>query len=191
MTRKFYALAALSMAVAACKMPPDNRPATYPPDTVSMVDISKYVGLWYEIARYPNFFEDTNRYTCVGVTAFYEVQTSEEISVENTCYKDTLDGEVQVAKGVGRIVDPSNAKLKVRFAPAWVPFADGDYWILALTDDYGAVLVGEPEGRFLWVLSRTPQLDDEIYQSLIDVAESQGFDTRPLQRTPQPGDPAP
>jgi apolipoprotein D and lipocalin family protein len=78
-----------------------------------------------------------------------------------------------------------NARLKVKFAPAWVPFAEGDYWILALEPDYSASLVGSPDGKYLWILSRTPQLDPAVLERLEQRARDLGYDTAPLEMTLQ------
>ena len=84
------------------------------------------------------------------------------------------------------MVDGSNgAKLKVQFAPEWVPFASGDYWVLDLADDYSHALVGAPSGKYLWILSRTPDLPEETYAAITQRAEALGYDTAPLQRTEQ------
>lgn len=184
--QKITLLPALFTVLAACAGQPDYRAASTPPNVVERVDLEAYAGLWYEIARYPNPFEDGSAYTCVGVTAEYALRDDGKISVTNSCRKDTLDGEVSVAKGVARAVNPQNTKLKVQFAPAWVPFAEGDYWILDLMPDYSAALVGDPAGKYLWILSRTPQLDPAVQDRLRQRAETLGYLTAPMIDVPQP-----
>ena len=164
---------------------PDYRAETSSPETVQAVDLERYQGLWYEIARYPNSFEDKANYTCVGVTAEYALRNDGKIDVRNSCFRNELNGESDVADGVARVVSDSGAKLKVKFAPAWVPFAEGDYWILDLTEDYSAALVGSPDGKYLWILSRTPILEDKTLKRLLRTAREQGYQTEPLQFTPQ------
>ena len=178
------ALTAIAAALlAACTSQPDYREDTTPPPTVSSVDLQRYAGLWYEIARYPNGFERN----CTGVTAEYALNDDGTIAVTNTCFKNSLDGKKDVAHGRARVVKGSNnSKLKVKFAPAWVPFAEGDYWILALEDDYSAVLVGSPDGKYLWILAREPQLDISTLDALKTRAKDLGYDTAPLEMTVQP-----
>ena len=172
-----------ALLLAGCTSQPDYREETSAPETVSSVDLTRYAGLWYEIARYPNWFERD----CTGVTAEYSQNDDGTISVTNTCFKGTLDGEKNVAEGRDRIVEGTgNSQLKVKFAPSWVPFAEGDYWILALEPDYSASLVGSPDGKYLWILSRTPQLDPATLDDLTQRAEDLGYDTAPLEMTVQP-----
>jgi apolipoprotein D and lipocalin family protein len=177
-------IALVALGLAACSTQPDYRAAESPPDTESQVDLERYAGLWYEIARYPNGFEDKDAYTCVGVTAEYALRTDGRIDVTNTCRKDTLDGPVEVANGVARTTTPSNARLKVKFAPQWVPFAEGDYWILAT--DYRTALVADPEGKYLWILAREPEIDEATRSRLVGLAQDRGYATEPLFWVPQP-----
>ncbi|MAN89767.1 MAG: lipocalin [Hyphomonadaceae bacterium] len=177
------ALSAIAAALlAACTSQPDYRASDSTPPTVPSVDLDRYAGLWYEIARYPNGFERN----CTGVTAEYGLNSDGTVSVTNTCFKGSLDGEKTVAEGKARIVEGSgNSKLKVKFAPAWVPFAEGDYWVLALEPDYSAALVGSPDGKYLWILSRTAQLDGKTLERLKTRAEELGYETAPLEMTLQ------
>jgi apolipoprotein D and lipocalin family protein len=151
---------------------------------VDRVDLQRYLGTWYEIARFPNRFQKQ----CVGdVTATYEQQGDGRLAVINRCRK--ADGTTDEARGVARIVDTAtNAKLKVRFAPAfltWLPAVWGDYWILDLAPDYSHVLVGTPDHKYLWILARTPALPDGTYTAILDAARRQGFDVGQLKPTPQ------
>lgn len=178
------ALSAIAATLlAACTSQPDYRAASAAPATVASVDLDRYAGLWYEIARYPNGFERN----CTGVTAEYGLNADGTVTVTNTCFKGALDGPKQVAEGRARIVEDSgNSKLKVKFAPAWVPFAEGDYWVLALEPDYSAALVGSPDGKYLWVLARAPQLAPDVLDRLMQRAEALGYETDPLEMTLQP-----
>lgn len=149
------------------------------PETVSSVDLSRYVGTWYEIARLPNRFE---KKCADSVTATYVQRPDGKISVTNRCRKSS--GEFTTAKGKAKIVDrTTNAKLKVTFF--W-PFY-GDYWILDLGSNYEYAVVGDPSRKYLWILSRTPQMDEELYQRLLQKSAKQGFKTELVMRTVQPG----
>lgn len=138
-------------------------------ETVDQVDLEQYAGRWYEIARYENNFERN----CTGVTAEYSLRSDGRVDVVNTCYKGSLDGRVDRIEGVARAVDSSNAKLKVQFF--W-PF-EGDYWILELGEAYDYAVVSEPGRNFLWILSRSPQMDPDLYEEILDRLEQSGFDT--------------
>ena len=176
----------ISTLFAGCLNQPDYREDTKDPAVVSSVDLERYAGRWYEIARYPNSFEDKKAYTCVGVTADYALREDGKISVTNTCRKDSLDGEIDVAEGVARSISANNAKLKVRFAPSWIPFAEGDYWVLHLDDDYTTALVGDPNGKYLWILARTPTISPETVLEVKQSAARLGYETPPLKMVLQP-----
>ena len=155
-----------------------------PVTTVPQVDLDRYLGEWHEIARFPNRFQNK----CAGeVRARYARRSDGRIDVTNECR--TKDGSVTTAAGVARIVDErTRAKLKVRFAPAalsFLPFVWGDYWIIGLADDYSWALVGSPDRSYLWILSRTPSLDEAALARALDRARANGFDTDRLTRTRQ------
>ena len=145
---------------------------------VPSVDLNKYAGQWYEIARLPNRFEKE----CVSsVTATYSLRSDGKIDVINRCKK--VSGEIETAKGKAKVVDKkTNAKLKVTFL--W-PFY-GDYWILDLGANYEYAVVGDASRKYLWILSRTPQIDDALYQGLLAKMADQGFDTSQVVKTLQP-----
>jgi apolipoprotein D and lipocalin family protein len=148
------------------------------PQVVSSVDLARYAGRWYEIARLPNSFQ---KKCAGGVTANYELRPDGKVTVINECRK--ASGEITRAKGTAKIADKkTNAKLKVTFF--W-PFY-GDYWILDLGRNYEYAVVGEPKRRYLWILSRTPQIDDALYQELLAKMATQGFDTGRMIKTLQP-----
>jgi apolipoprotein D and lipocalin family protein len=150
--------------------------------SVPAVDLTRYAGRWHEVARLPNRFQKAcDRNT----TADYELLTDGAIRVVNTCTR--ADGSEIRAEGRARLADPkgSTSRLKVRFAPAFLSFLPmvwGDYWILELTVDYGAALIGDPSRKYLWILSRTPKLDEATYVSLVAAARAQGFDVERLVR---------
>lgn len=148
-----------------------------PLPTVENVDLQRYAGKWYEIARYPNTFERG----CVGVTADYGLRDDGRVSVLNTCLEGALDGPARTIEGSARTVDPSNAKLKVRFF--W--FFEGDYWVIDLDEDYTLAVVGEPSRNFLWILSRTPQISEELYQATLAKLEPLGYDPERVERVLQ------
>lgn len=152
--------------------------------TVSSVDLKQYSGMWYEIARYPNKFQDQ----CVGnTTATYTIKKENKIEVLNQCVKE--NGTVDKAKGEARIVDKNtNAKLEVRFAPKFLSFISavwGDYWIIDLDENYKYAAIGDPKREYFWILSREPELDDSTYQSILRRAEAKGFNPAKVIKTPQ------
>jgi apolipoprotein D and lipocalin family protein len=146
--------------------------------TVNRVDVARYMGTWFEIAKFPQRFEKG----LVGVTANYALLPNGKVRVLNRGYKGDLNGKLQTAKGKARIVDPlTNAKLKVSFF--W-PFA-GDYWIIELGKDYEYAVVGDESRKYLWILSRTPQMDEAVYNELIRRVQDKGFDVSKLEKNPQ------
>ena len=165
--------------LTACNQPAVNRDASRPLTTVASVDLKRYLGTWYEIARFDHSFERG----CVGVTATYSENPDGTIRVVNRCRKQTLSGPEDVAEGTARVQDrSSNAKLAVTFF--W-PF-EGDYWILDLDADYQWALIGEPSGRYLWILSRTPRIDDALRQTLLGKLQAMGYKTDALIWVEQP-----
>jgi apolipoprotein D and lipocalin family protein len=152
---------------------------------VPSVDLPRYAGLWYEVARLPNRFEEK----CASdVTAEYTLKDEDRLKVVNRCRKQ--DGKTTEAVGVARLADKKgpNSRLKVRFAPAFLSFLPmvwGDYQIIELAPDYTHAVVGAPDRKYLWILSRTPQLDEATYQRLAEAARAQGFDVSRLMRTKQ------
>jgi lipocalin/uncharacterized protein YbjT (DUF2867 family)/ligand-binding SRPBCC domain-containing protein len=171
------------MAIAAATVLQPVRAQTPPVPAVPFVDLDRYAGDWFEIARLENRFQRQ----CVGdVRASYARRADGRIDVVNRCR--TADGQTE-ARGVARLVDEqTHAKLKVRFAPAWLswlPAVWGDYWILGLAPDYSWAVVGDPSREFLWILARTPRLDDEAMASAQAAARENGFDVGRLVPTPQ------
>lgn len=146
--------------------------------TVSKVDLKKYAGKWYEIASYPTRFQ--KRCTCT--TAEYTVTDKDYVIVENRCNKDSVNGKKSYVKGKAFVKKNSgNAKLKVQFF--W-PFR-GDYWIIDLADDYSYAVVSNPSKKYLWILSRTPQMSDLTYQQIIGRLKEKGFDLSKIKITQQ------
>jgi len=150
-----------------------------PLETVPRVDLHRYIGRWYEIARYPNSFE---RKCDRDVTAQYSIKRNGDIRVVNSCI--TSSSSITRSTGTAKIVDKStNAKLKVTFF--W-PFY-GKYWIIALGRDYDYAVVGEPSRKYLWILGRTPQMSDDLYQQLTAQLAEKAYDASKLVRTRQTG----
>lgn len=185
MSRRTHWLVATVVAVW-CSLPAGVSAKTQEPvRTVERVDLVRYAGDWFEVARLPNRFQRR----CVGdVRARYTIRPDGRIEVLNRCR--TGEGETG-ATGVARVVDlQTSAKLKVRFAPAalsFLPFVWGDYWVLGLADDYTWAVVGSPDRKYLWILSRTRQLPPAVFSAAVDLAQSNGFDTDQLIVTNAPG----
>jgi lipocalin/uncharacterized protein YbjT (DUF2867 family) len=155
---------------------------TAPVRTVNSIDLGRYVGDWFEMARFPNRFQRT---CAADVRASYARRPDGRIDVINRCR--IADGSFIEARGVARVVDArTSARLKVRFAPAvlsFLPFVWGDYWILGLAEDYSWAVIGSPNREYLWILARTPTLEPRSFAAAVAVAIANGFDVRRLVRT--------
>jgi len=146
---------------------------------VDSVDLQRYLGKWYEIASYPAWFQKG----CTGSTAEYTLLPDDRIRVVNRCFKKNLDGPLKESKGKAEVVDnQTNAKLKVWFF--W-PFK-GDYWIIDLAPDYSWAVVGTPSRKYLWILSRTPALDQNVIEDILSRLPAKGYDPERLNMTSQP-----
>lgn len=176
------ALSLTSLKLAAQTSPsPQALPAV---TTIASLDVPRYMGTWYEIAKFPNRFQAK----CVANTrARYLAQTDGSVQVLNSC--TTADGSTIDALGkaiqVGAATSP---KLQVRFAPAWLswlPMVWGDYWVIDLDADYQLAAVSDAKREYLWVLSRTPQANAKAYDALLDRLKAQHFDVKNLEPTPQ------
>lgn len=163
------------LALAPCALP---LRAAEPPPVVAHVDLARYLGTWYEIRKIPNRFQAH----CAGdTTATYSARADGRLNVINRCL--TKDGTWDEADGIARVVDPvSNAKLEVSFVQVfgWNLFW-GDYWIVDLAPDYSHVIVGHPERRYGWVLSRTPTLAVDLDPRLREL----GYDPADFATSPQ------
>lgn len=151
---------------------------------VKALDIDRYAGRWFEIAKYPNKFQ---KQCASDTTATYTNKTDGKIEVLNECTK--ADGTREAAKAEGKIADKSNnAKLKVRFAPgflSFLPFVWANYWVIDLGPDYEYAVVGEPKREYLWILSRKPQMNDADYQGIVRQIQQMGYAPERLVRTRQ------
>ena len=151
--------------------------STAPPVAVAPnVDLSRYAGTWYEIAKYPNRFQRG----CIGTTAEYTLSPDgKRVDVVNRC-REIGSGKERSVRGKARVVDPAtNAKLSVTFF--W-PFS-GDYWILAVGAEYEYAVVGSPDRKYLWFLARTATIGDDLYSRLVDLARERGFDPARIERS--------
>ena len=172
------------LLASGCAATTTERLQLPPLQTVAQVDLSRYLGTWYEIANFPQSFQRG----CTGTTATYTLRDDGDIDVLNRCRKDSLDGEEKSSLGRARVVDRStNAKLEVSFfRPFW-----GDYWIINLADDYSHAVVGHPGRDYLWILARTATLNETTYQSIVANLQAQGYETSRLVRTLQVAAPGP
>ncbi|AXS80872.1 lipocalin family protein [Dechloromonas sp. HYN0024] len=174
-------LSTMANGSAADNEPPGSSNAVR---TIPSLDVARYMGTWYEIAKYPNWFQKK----CTGGTrADYSPMSDGRVKVINRCR--IAGGDMTEAIGVARQVGPTtSAKLEVRFAPAWLsflPFVWGDYWVIELDDDYQLVAVSEPKREYLWILSRTPKVDPVSYSALLTKLRQKAFDLHKLEVTQQ------
>jgi len=153
-----------------------------PLDTVEYVDLDRYLGKWYEIARFEQKFQKG----CTAVTAEYSLRSDGDIKVLNSCRLGTPDGKLKTGVARAWVVDKkTNAKLKVQFFlnRFRIPFLSGNYWILDLGSDYEYALVGDSSRKYLWILSRTSKMDETLYDDLVRKAQDLHFDTTKLIKT--------
>ena len=149
-------------------------------ETVPYVDVARYLGKWYEIARLPQ----STQAGCTAVTAEYSLNEDGSVKVLNSCRLfNPSEGRLITISGKATPVDASNSKLEVSFFDG---LQKGNYWVLELAEDYSYALVGEPSRSSLFVLSRSPQLAEEVYQKLLTFAtDKHGYDVSPVEKTPQ------
>ena len=153
-----------------------------PPTVVDKVNINKYCGLWYEIARIPNSFQSR----CAReVTARYELRNDGRLNVTNKCIKE--NGKINKIKGIAKIVDNNtNAKLKVSFVRIFgFNLFWGDYWIIGLDESYEYAVIGGPERKYGWILSRKPALKDRTIQEIFKLLKNKGYDPERFVMTEQ------
>jgi lipocalin len=172
------AIILLTPLVSSCNAKSEKKELNM--ETVKNVDLQRYIGKWYEIARFDHSFERN----LVGTTATYSFREDGKIRVINEGYKFTLDGKYSKAEGKAKVPNPSEpGRLKVSFF--W--FFYGDYNILELdTVNYQYVLIGSSTPKYLWILSRTPQMQPEIYEMLLQKAKDRGYDLSKLIKVEQP-----
>ncbi len=170
------ALLAAGLALAAC-VGPSYRDTGAPIAAQRDFQPERYLGRWYEIARYPVSFEEG----CTATTADYGPIDAETLSVLNTCRQGAPDGPAEQIAGTARIVAPG--ELKVRFDG--VPFVAADYWVLWVDAEYQTAVVGVPSGRAGWILARTPAIDPARRAEAEAVLARNGYDPARLYDVPQ------
>ncbi|SFN13119.1 apolipoprotein D and lipocalin family protein [Formivibrio citricus] len=158
--------------------------ASEPLAAIAVLDVPRYMGTWYEIAKYPNRFQKK----CAGFTsAEYRLKADGKVQVINRC--QLAEGGISEAIGIARQIGTATSpKLKVSFAPAWLSFIPavwGNYWVIDLDDDYQLAAVSEPNREYLWVLSRTPKVNRKSYDALLGRLANKGFDIQKLELTKQ------
>ena len=158
--------------------------ALAPVKTIASLDVPRYLGTWYEIAKFPNWFQKK----CVGNTkAVYALKADGNLQVLNSC--KTANGDTSLAEGVAKQIGVKDSpKLEVRFAPEWLSFLPlvwGDYWVIDLDAQYQVAAVSDPKRDYLWILSRTQQIDPKVYDELLTRLQQQQFDVRKLEKTSQ------
>lgn len=162
----------------------DGQPVNSALSTIPVLDVPRYMGTWFEIAKFPNWFQ---RKCTGGTKAEYSLQHEGTVQVVNRCRLES--GEMIEAIGTARQIGPATSpKLEVRFAPNWMsflPFVWGDYWVIDLDERYQLAAVSEPKKEYLWILSRTPTIDPNEYKKLLARLAQKGFDLRKLEVTKQ------
>lgn len=152
--------------------------------TIPSIDVARYLGTWYEIAKFPNWFQ---RKCLSGTNANYQLKEDGNVKVTNRCKVE--GGEMAQAIGTARqIGGATSPKLEVRFAPDWLailPFVWGDYWVIDLDSQYQLAAVSDPRREYLWILSRTPKVNQKSYDDLLQRLITQQFDLSQLSFTPQ------
>jgi apolipoprotein D and lipocalin family protein len=162
------------ITIAACSGRGGDRPL----EVVPSVDLNRYAGKWYEVARLPNRFE---RDCARDVTATYTLRPDGKITVLNECRKE--NGQLKSAKGTAKLADKNGPNTKLRVTFFW-PFY-GDYWIIDLDPEYRWAVVGEPGREFFWILSRTPSLPEDVIAGILERARGKGFELGNLIRPEQ------
>ncbi|MBJ7504042.1 MAG: lipocalin family protein [Polynucleobacter sp.] len=155
-----------------------------PVKTIPSIDVARYLGTWYEIAKFPNWFQ---RKCLSGTNANYQLKEDGNVKVTNRCKVE--GGEMAQAIGTARQMGGTTSpKLEVRFAPDWLailPFVWGDYWVIDLDPQYQLAAVSDPRREYLWILSRTPKVNQKSYDDLLLRLVAQQFDLSQLSFTPQ------
>lgn len=153
--------------------------------TVSNFNLEKYLGTWYEIARLPMKYQPEDS---TDISAVYSLNENGKVCVQNRC----LDADKKLDESIGEatVIDAEHGKLEVSFLPEgfrWIPFTKGDYWVLKIDENYQTVLIGEPNQKFLWVLHRSPSLDENTKAEYLAYATSIGYDLTDLIHTVHTG----
>lgn len=158
-------------------LPPVQRNSETTLEAVKDFDLNRYLGLWYNIANYDVSFQRG----CRNTTAQYELKKNGRISVLNKCRKGSENESFDMAEGEARIANPAlPAQLEVSFS-IFQPWSD--YWVILVDADYQWAAVGEPSGRFLWVLARTPAIEIDLYENILKQLRDLGYPTHTLEKT--------
>jgi len=172
--RKLFLLIVLTTILSTCQ----SQNSMIDKTVVKDLDIDKYLGTWYEIARFDHSFERN----LVGVTANYSLRSDGKIKVINRGFKNTLDGKVSEAIGKAKIPNPKQpSKLKVSFF--WFFYAD--YFVLELDNNYQWAIIGSSSDKYLWIIARTPEIDDKLYSKLLEILKNRGYDVNKLIKVKQ------
>ncbi|HQV23573.1 MAG TPA: lipocalin family protein [Agitococcus sp.] len=154
--------------------------ASFTPQTVPKVDLNRYMGKWYEIAKIPNSFQKT----CVSeTTVTYTLLANHHVAGVNACKK--ANGELYQLKIDGKVQDASNAKIVFKITSSWlrfIPMVRADYWIVDLAADYSYAAVATADGKYLWILARQAQLNDSVYEQILQRVAKQGFAIQKVQK---------
>jgi len=155
-----------------------------PLESITSLDVPRYMGTWYEVAKYPNWFQ---RRCIANTSASYAMQANGMLQVVNRCQKE--DGSITDALGAAKQVgDATSPKLEVRFAPAWLsflPFVWGNYWVIDLDPQYQLAAVSEPTRKYLWILSRTQTVEPKAYEALLQRLKEKGFNLDAIEISKQ------
>ncbi|MCC6007328.1 MAG: lipocalin family protein [Rhodobacteraceae bacterium] len=170
---------ALTLATVPPAAAQGYRDRAVPMRVVETLDLERYQGLWYEIARFPNRFERG----CAAVTAEYTLRADGQVDVRNTCRRGGPDGPAEAIEGVARVEGPG--RLSVSFV-SWLPFARGDYWVLAVDRDYRVAVVGTPAGRTGWILARNPRITPAQLEAALAALVRNGYDVTALEFVEHP-----
>lgn len=175
---KFFLGCALFGQLMACQISQSTvQPTLKPLQTVAFVDLERYLGTWYEIASFPQPFQKN----CVATMATYSALENGQIEIRNQCHDKTLEGPLRQAKGRAKVVSNNHAQLKVSFFwPFW-----GDYWVILLDEAYRYAVVGHPQRKYLWILSRTPHMPEGQYDSILEKLLVMQYDIKKLNKTLQ------
>ncbi len=166
----------ITILLTGCKT--QNNSAMIDKTTVSTLELGQYLGKWYEIARFQHSFEKD----LVGVTATYSLREDGKISVLNQGYYRSLDGKLKTAEGKAKRSNPNEPG---KFKVAFFLFFYADYNVLELDEKYQWALIGSSTPNYLWILSRTPHISEELYNELVGRAQKRGYDIDKLYRVPQ------
>ena len=174
-TMKFFARIIFSVPLILCGCATSTQDSP-PVASVAQVDLQRYSGTWYEIGSFPMFFQ---RHCIANTEARYSVEPEGKVGVHNRCQTDS---GIDSADGIAEpVANSNNARLRVAFfRPFWA-----DYWIIGLDPAYRWAVVGNPDRRYLWILSRSKTLPREQLDAALEAAKKQGYDLKSLRYTTQ------